>query len=111
MQSGPVGGDAQIAAMVVEGKISAVFFFVDPLGKHPHDPDIQMLLRICNVHNVPLATNEASATCIIAAIEIANATPKSVGQFTHLQTALQADLAPHPPEVLTQTIQSNDSKR
>jgi methylglyoxal synthase len=67
MLSGPVGGDAQIAAMVAEGKISAVFFFVDPLGKHPHDPDIQSLLRICNVHNVPLATNEATAEFIISA--------------------------------------------
>lgn len=69
MLSGPIGGDAQIAAMCVEGKIRAVFFFVDPLGKHPHDPDIQMLLRICNVHNVPLATNTASAQCIIVAME------------------------------------------
>jgi methylglyoxal synthase len=67
MLSGPHGGDAQIAAMVAEGKISAVFFFVDPLGKHPHDPDIQGLLRICNVHNVPLATNEATAEYIISA--------------------------------------------
>ncbi len=67
MLSGPVGGDAQIAAMVAEGKISAVFFFVDPLGKHSHDPDIQSLLRICNVHNVPLATNEATAEYIISA--------------------------------------------
>jgi methylglyoxal synthase len=67
MLSGPVGGDAQIAAMVAEGKVSAVFFFIDPLGKHPHDPDIQSLLRICNVHNVPLATNEATAEYIISA--------------------------------------------
>lgn len=66
MLSGPVGGDAQIAAMVAEGKVSAVFFFIDPLGKHPHDPDIQSLLRICNVHNVPLATNEATAEYIIS---------------------------------------------
>lgn len=67
MLSGPHGGDAQIAAMVAEGKIEAVFFFVDPLGKHPHDPDIQSLLRICNVHNVPLATNAATAEFIISA--------------------------------------------
>ena len=67
MLSGPYGGDAQIAAMVAEGRISAVFFFVDPLGKHPHDPDIQSLLRICNVHNVPLATNIASAVLLINA--------------------------------------------
>lgn len=66
MLSGPLGGDAQIAAMVAEGKIKAVFFFVDPLGKHPHDPDIQGLLRICNVHDVPLATNTATATFIIS---------------------------------------------
>jgi len=66
MLSGPVGGDAQIAAMVAEGRIEAVFFFVDPLGKHPHDPDIQTLLRICNVHDVPLATNAASARFIIS---------------------------------------------
>ena len=67
MLSGPYGGDAQIAAMVAEGKISAVFFFVDPLGKHPHDPDIQGLLRICNVHNIPLATNAATAKLLINA--------------------------------------------
>lgn len=66
MLSGPVGGDAQIAAKVAEGKIAAVFFFIDPLGKHPHDPDIQSLLRICNAHNVPLATNPATATYIIS---------------------------------------------
>jgi methylglyoxal synthase len=64
--SGPIGGDAQIASMVAENKIEAVFFFVDPLGKHPHDPDINMLLRLCNVHNIPLATNPASASFIIS---------------------------------------------
>lgn len=66
MLSGPIGGDAQIAAQVAEGRIEAVFFFIDPLGKHPHDPDINTLLRICNVHNVPLATNEATAAFIIS---------------------------------------------
>jgi methylglyoxal synthase len=65
--SGPIGGDAQIAAMVAEGKIEAVFFFVDPLAKQAHDPDIQGLLRICNVHNVALATNAATALYIISA--------------------------------------------
>lgn len=66
MLSGPMGGDAQIAAQVAEGKIEAVFFFVDPLSAQPHDPDIQGLLRICNVHNVPLATNAATAKYIIS---------------------------------------------
>jgi methylglyoxal synthase len=66
MLSGPYGGDAQIAAMVAQGEIAAVFFFVDPLGKHPHDPDIQSLMRICNVHEVPLATNAATARYVIS---------------------------------------------
>jgi len=66
--SGPEGGDAQIAARVATGDITAVFFFVDPLTAQPHDPDIRALLRVCNVHNVPLATNVASADLIIAAL-------------------------------------------
>jgi methylglyoxal synthase len=65
MLSGPVGGDVQIAAEVIQGEVAAVIFFVDPLDKHPHDPDIQTLLRACNVHNVPLATNPATAQLII----------------------------------------------
>lgn len=68
MLSGPIGGDAQIAARVAQKEVVAVFFFVDPLGKHPHDPDIQMLLRICNVHDVPLATNPATARAIILSL-------------------------------------------
>ncbi len=64
--SGPHGGDAQIAARVVQGEVDAVFFFVDPLDKHPHDPDIQTLLRACNVHNVPIATNTNTADLIIS---------------------------------------------
>jgi methylglyoxal synthase len=63
---GPLGGDAQIAAMAAEGKLEAIFFFRDPLGKHPHEPDVQMLLRICDVHNVPLATNLATASLLLA---------------------------------------------
>ena len=64
MLSGPLGGDAQIAAMVAEKKVNAVFFFRDPLDKHPHEPDILMLMRICDVHNVPLATNPSTAKLI-----------------------------------------------
>ena len=65
MLSGPYGGDAQIAARVAEGKVAGVIFMVDPLYAHPHEPDIQSLLRICNVYNIPLATNEASAKLIL----------------------------------------------
>ncbi len=63
--SGPMGGDAQIAAMVATGQLDAVIFFRDPLGKHPHEPDVQMLMRICDVHSIPLATNFSSAMLIL----------------------------------------------
>lgn len=66
--SGPLGGDAQIAAMVAEKKVDGVIFFRDPLGQHPHEPDILMLLRLCDVHNIPLATNPASAHHLITGI-------------------------------------------
>lgn len=66
--SGPMGGDAQIATEVAEGHVQAVFFFRDPLDKHPHEPDIAMLMRICDVHNVPLATNPASAKLIFESL-------------------------------------------
>jgi methylglyoxal synthase len=63
--SGPEGGDAQIAAMVAMDHVRAVFFFVDPLSAQPHDPDIRALLRVCNVHNVALATNLMTADLVI----------------------------------------------
>ncbi|HBF12921.1 MAG TPA: methylglyoxal synthase [Deltaproteobacteria bacterium] len=65
VSSGPLGGDAQIAAMMVEGKVDGVVFLRDPLGIHPHEPDIFMLLRLADVHDVPLATNLASAKILI----------------------------------------------
>ena len=65
VQSGPLGGDAQIAAMVTEGEIDLVIFLRDPLDKHPHDVDISMLMRLCDVHNVPLATNYKTASYLI----------------------------------------------
>lgn len=66
--SGPQGGDAQIAAMVATKLLDVVIFFRDPLDKHPHEPDVQMLMRICDVHNVPLATNLAAAKLILKGI-------------------------------------------
>lgn len=65
LASGPLGGDAQIAARITEGTVHAVIFFRDPMGKHPHEPDINMLLRQCDVHNIPLATNLASARLLV----------------------------------------------
>lgn len=68
MLSGPMGGDAQIAARVAEGKTQMVLFFKDPNSAHPHEVDINMLIRVCDVHNVPLATNEATAQLLLQAI-------------------------------------------
>jgi methylglyoxal synthase len=68
MLSGPLGGDAQIAARVAEGKTKMVFFFKDPLASHAHEADINMLIRVCDVHNVPIATNPASAELFLQAI-------------------------------------------
>jgi methylglyoxal synthase len=68
MLSGPLGGDAQIAGRVAEGKTKMVLFFKDPLASHAHDADINMLIRVCDVHNVPLATNPASAELFLHAI-------------------------------------------
>ena len=67
--SGPQGGDAQIAAKLVVGEIDAVLFFIDPLFSHPHEVDVQMLMRLCNVHDIPLATNYQTAKCIIESIQ------------------------------------------
>ncbi|MFP9100244.1 methylglyoxal synthase [Flavobacterium sp. RHBU_24] len=70
MLSGPLGGDAQIAGRVAEGKTALVIFFKDPLSSHAHDADINMLIRVCDVHNVPIATNPASAELFLKAIAI-----------------------------------------
>ncbi len=65
--SGPLGGDVQIAARVATGDVHAVIFLVDPLNAHPHDPDIQAIQRVCNVHNIPIATNTATAALLLRA--------------------------------------------
>ena len=63
--SGPLGGDAEIGSMVANGELDAVIFFRDPLDKHPHDVDISMLMRLCDVHNIPLATNYRSGDIMV----------------------------------------------
>jgi methylglyoxal synthase len=63
--SGPLGGDAMIGSMVTTGEIDGVIFFRDPLDKHPHDVDISMLMRLCDVHDIPLATNYKSGHIMV----------------------------------------------
>lgn len=64
--SGPLGGDLQIGGRIAAGEVHAVVFLRDPMNPHPHEPDIQALLKVCDVHDVPLATNVASARILLA---------------------------------------------
>ena len=66
MNSGPMGGDAEIAAMVVRHEVDLAVFLVDDLNPQPHEADIQMLLRQCRLHNVPIACNRISADLMIS---------------------------------------------
>lgn len=66
--SGPLGGDQQIGAMVAAGKINLLIFLRDPLTAQPHEPDILALLRVCDVHRIPVATNVAGAQILLNSI-------------------------------------------
>lgn len=62
---GPEGGDLIIGGRVAEGKVEAVLFFRDPLTAQPHEPDVSALMRVCDVHSIPLATNRATAEAVV----------------------------------------------
>lgn len=66
---GPSGGDLIIGGRVAEGKIAAVLFFRDPLTAQPHEPDVSALMRVCDVHGIPLATNVATAHGVVACLK------------------------------------------
>jgi methylglyoxal synthase len=68
LKSGPLGGDQQIGALIAEGRIGALFFFVDPLSPHPHDVDVKALTRLALVYDVPMALNEATAEMVVAGL-------------------------------------------
>ncbi|MTI68763.1 MAG: methylglyoxal synthase [Firmicutes bacterium] len=67
--SGPLGGDQQIGAKIAENQMDIVIFLRDPLTAQPHEPDILALMRLCDVHNIPLATNIGTAEILIKALE------------------------------------------
>ncbi len=66
LKSGPLGGDLQVGARIAEDKILAVIFFRDPLTAQPHEPDVSALMRACDVHSIPLATNLATAEAMMS---------------------------------------------
>ncbi|KKE78535.1 methylglyoxal synthase [Oceanobacillus caeni] len=68
-QSGPLGGDQQIGALVADNNMDMVIFFRDPLTAQPHEPDISALMRLCDVYNIPLATNMGTAELLIHSLD------------------------------------------
>jgi methylglyoxal synthase len=68
-KSGPLGGDQEIGAYIANGKIDLVIFFRDPLTSQPHEPDVNALLRLCDVYDVPVATNKTSAAIFCHALK------------------------------------------
>lgn len=66
--SGPLGGDMQIGSLIACQKVDMVIFLRDPLTAQPHEPDITALLRVCDVHEVPVATNEACGHLLLSTL-------------------------------------------
>ena len=73
LNSGPLGGDQQIGAMISEQKIELVIFLRDPLAAQPHEPDVIALIRLCDVYNIPLSTNIGTAEVLLNALPLVEA--------------------------------------
>lgn len=78
LNSGPLGGDQQIGAMISEQKIELVIFLRDPLAAQPHEPDVNALIRLCDVYNIPLATNIGTAEVLLNALPLVEAVEEGV---------------------------------
>jgi methylglyoxal synthase len=81
LQSGPLGGDMQIGALIAEQAIDAMVFFWDPLEPQPHDPDVKALLRIAVVWNIPIACNRASADFMVSSPLMTNAYRRRIPNY------------------------------
>ncbi|HAX71992.1 MAG TPA: methylglyoxal synthase [Firmicutes bacterium] len=85
LASGPLGGDQQIGSMIVTQDIDLVIFLRDPLTAQPHETDIQALIRLCDVHQIPVATNLASAEIFIHALQRGELNWRQYRKTEHLQ--------------------------
>ena len=94
VSSGPLGGDQEIGALISQGHVAAVFFFRDPLSAHPHESDIQALVRICDVHNIMTASNTVTGSAVIHALQ------ESIEHREHLSMS-PADVSLTDSEVVT----------
>ena len=68
LKSGPLGGDQQVGALIAEGRIDVLIFFVDPLSPHPHDVDVKALTRLALVYDIPMALNRATAERLMTSL-------------------------------------------
>jgi methylglyoxal synthase len=92
LQSGPLGGDQQIGALIAEGRIDFLVFFWDPLEPLPHDPDVKALLRLAVVWNIPIACNRASADFMVSSPLMEGGYERSQPDYgTYLTRVLETD--------------------
>jgi len=101
LQSGPIGGDQQIGAMIVDGAVDFLIFFWDPLAPQPHDPDVKALLRLAVVWNIPAACNRATADYMISSPLMASDYERLIPKFdSYLKRSvpLEAEAALEPPK-------------
>jgi methylglyoxal synthase len=108
--SGPLGGDAQIASEVALGRVRAVIFLIDPLCAQPHEADIQGLLRLCNVHNVAVATNLSTAKLLIRGLTVGTRASASTADARESAPTSVSETGAFGPEAQSRPLQSRPAQ-